>query len=242
MGMRIFGKFAVVYLLAGQGSYSEANGPRVPVRAGDLIFVYPEVAHGYGPPVDGTWEEFYIVFDGPVFDAWRTAGLIGGEGPIVHLEPVEYWLRRLITAAGEPTGGDLAAGLDSLCRMQQLLADIVTTSRQGEGGQAWLSAAKVLIDAIPLDSAAALNTVSRQLGMPFDTFRKRFAKLSGMTPSRSRTTRAIDAAANMLVDPRLTLATIAERCGFCDAFHFSKRFKQIVGVSPAEFRRRSGGR
>ena len=51
-----------------------------------------------------------------------------------------------------------------------------------------------------------------------------------------------DAAATLLVDPTLTLATIAERCGFCDAFLFSKRFKQIVGMSPAEFRKRSAGR
>jgi len=30
----------------------------------------------------------------------------------------------------------------------------------------------------------------------------------------------------------------ALRCGFYDEFHFSKRFRQFAGVTPAQFRRR----
>ena len=29
---------------------------------------------------------------------------------------------------------------------------------------------------------------------------------------------------------------IADRLGFCDEYHFSRRFKQVVGLSPKEFR------
>lgn len=35
-----------------------------------------------------------------------------------------------------------------------------------------------------------------------------------------------------------TIATIAERLGFCDQFHFSKQFKKSFGVSPASYRER----
>jgi len=33
------------------------------------------------------------------------------------------------------------------------------------------------------------------------------------------------------------IKAIAEDTGFCDRYHFSRIFKQLRGVSPAEFRR-----
>ena len=34
---------------------------------GYLIFVFPDLAHRYGPGPDETWTEMYLVFNGPVF-------------------------------------------------------------------------------------------------------------------------------------------------------------------------------
>ena len=34
---------------------------------------------------------------------------------------------------------------------------------------------------------------------------------------------------------------IADELGFCDVFHFSKAFKQVVGLTPSDFRRRVRG-
>ena len=102
--MRIFGRYAVVYLLNGQGRYRDKSGVDVSVRPGDLIFVFPDLPHSYGPLPDRRWDEFYIVFDGPIFHTWQETGLISVSRPVSHLEPVEYWLRRLVAAAGESIG------------------------------------------------------------------------------------------------------------------------------------------
>ncbi len=40
----------------------------------------------------------------------------------------------------------------------------------------------------------------------------------------------------MLHDPSLTIAEIAVKLGFYDAYAFSNQFKKIVGVSPKVFR------
>ena len=81
--MRILGKYAIVYQLGGSGRYADRVGGSQAVGPGQLIFVYPERPHAYGPPADGRWDEFYIVFDGPVFDLWRP--LIERLGPVVTL-------------------------------------------------------------------------------------------------------------------------------------------------------------
>ena len=46
---RVFGQWALVYLVAGTGRYHDARGTDIPLRAGDVILVFPELAHSYGP-------------------------------------------------------------------------------------------------------------------------------------------------------------------------------------------------
>jgi hypothetical protein len=69
--LRIYGSYALVYLLAGSGHYRDANGNARAVAAGDLIWVYPDLGHEYGPWKGERWDEFFVVFDGPIFDLWR---------------------------------------------------------------------------------------------------------------------------------------------------------------------------
>ncbi len=39
----------------------------------------------------------------------------------------------------------------------------------------------------------------------------------------------------LLSENKLTVSEIAERCGFCDIYHYSKSFKKIVGIPPSEY-------
>jgi AraC-like DNA-binding protein len=50
------------------------------------------------------------------------------------------------------------------------------------------------------------------------------------------TTRLAAAERLLLAYPTMTMATVAHRCGFADASHFSRRFRQNYGQSPTEFR------
>jgi AraC-like DNA-binding protein len=60
---------------------------------------------------------------------------------------------------------------------------------------------------------------------------------SRLKRSAYRAIRRIDAACAMLQQPGPTMRDIAASLGFSDEFHFSRRFKQITGMSPREFRR-----
>ena len=44
-------------------------------------------------------------------------------------------------------------------------------------------------------------------------------------------------AKKLLLETEFSVSEIAYTCGFIDGNYFSKRFKQIVGLSPSEFRK-----
>ncbi|CAN5516777.1 hypothetical protein BH10PLA1_BH10PLA1_14250 [soil metagenome] len=234
-GMRVFGRYAVVLVLDGRGRYSDVNGVDVPIRVGDLIVVLPELGHWYGPGPGESWSEFYIVFEGPVFDAWRSPAMLDASRPLVHLSPAKYWADRMEAIFESDTD------LGKVCRMQQFLADVFEHERQAlhpAHDQAWLAEAQRLMNALHTDPPLRPDDAAERLGVSYEVFRKKFAKLTGSAPAKFRDARLIDLASRLLTDRALPLKKIAARCGFCDEFHFSRRFKQKVGLAPSEFRER----
>ncbi len=236
--MRLLGSYAVVYLLAGGGDFSDALGRRQSVSAGDLLLIFPDVPHEYGPKPGGQWDEIYFVFNGPVFDEWRSAGLIDPREPIWHAKPVATWHRRfLAVCAGQHEG--VSAALLELARLQGVLADFRAAwrpaqARQPEVAPAWLN--PVCVELERADVVPDWDRLAAMAGFSYERFRKRFAELKGVPPARYRLMRLVDQAGLLLTADDRPLRVIAGELGFCDEFHFSKLFKQRTGLSPSAFR------
>jgi AraC-like DNA-binding protein len=232
--MRTFGRYAVVYLLNGGGRMKWGRQAAIPVRPGDLLFVYPEIPHGYAPGPGEFWSEFFIVFDGPIFDLWRSAGLLDPRSPIRHLPQIRRWLPRLeaVVAPGPPA--TTAGMLQRVCRLQQFLSEIAKESATEPGAAAWLAEAQQrLLDAPETRPAQ----VAGDLGLSYETFRKEFARETGLPPGRYQLRRRIDQARRLMAERDLTNKEIAETLGFYDEFHFSRRFREATGLTTREFRR-----
>ena len=65
---------------------------------------------------------------------------------------------------------------------------------------------------------------------------KLFHDHAGTSPSRYLTEYRMQQAKKLLVDSRLSIKEIANSVGYPDQFHFSKSFKGLTGMSPAQFR------
>ncbi len=59
----------------------------------------------------------------------------------------------------------------------------------------------------------------------------------GTPPARWRAARIIERACELMLRGGLVDKQIADRLGFSDEFHFSRKFKQVIGQSPRQFRR-----
>ncbi len=236
--VRVMRQYAIVYITEGGGWYKDARGLKHRLVPGDLLFLFPGIGHTYGPGGEDFWNELFIVFEGPIFDLWREKGILTPERPILHLEPVDYWFGRFKDAVWsvQQSGQDYA--LVRLCRLQYLLADIfVHENKKGfeKVDQEWLSLAKSLLKS-NFHRQPDYTAMAAKLGMSYDGFRKRFTRDMGISPAKYRTLRRIDQGCNLLLNESLPLKEISLQLGFSDEYHFSKRFKQIIGVSPTGFR------
>lgn len=234
--MRTFGLYAAVLVVDGGGIYVDGRGLRVDIAAGDLIVVFPELPHRYGPVAGGPWREHFVTFVGPVFDLWRKAGLLRTDRPVWSVSPVERWARsmRAIHRAGDaaPVG---------VGRLQAWLAEAATAqpwagSPEMPDLEAWVADARARLEA-NLDRSIDLHAVARELGLSFDRFRKGFRRAVGVSPGRYRADRTVRHAQALMRTTAMTDCQIADALGFCDPFYFSRRFKQLTGQSPRGFRR-----
>lgn len=83
-----------------------------------------------------------------------------------------------------------------------------------------------------------MDQVAASCGLSRTLFYDKFHKLFGVSPRVYREQHLFRYAQSMLENTDYTLERIAGEIGVKDAFYFSRRFKLLYGVPPAEYRRR----
>jgi two-component system response regulator YesN len=81
-----------------------------------------------------------------------------------------------------------------------------------------------------------LNHIAEHFYFSPSYLTKIFTKYTKVTPSKYILHYRIHTAMQLLGDFNLTINMVANMVGYTDPFHFSKSFKQVVGMSPANYR------
>lgn len=84
----------------------------------------------------------------------------------------------------------------------------------------------------PVDFSALADSLA--VSAPY--LSKLFHEQTGSSPSKYLTDIRMRQARKLLMDTNLTVKEIAVRVGFPDPFHFSRSFRNAVGISPVQFR------
>lgn len=192
---------------------------------------------------------------------WGYCEALGRNYPAVTVHPARALVasgdgQRLITSGGGTSWQDLALflvarflGQDEAMHLGRVyLADwhshgqlpysALARVRQVEdnriaASQEWI--ADHYAEAGPVAGMAACS------GLPERSFKRRFAKATGMTPLDYVHTLRLEEAKQILETSDLAIEAVAQEIGYEDASFFRRLFRRKVGMSPADYRRRFGG-
>jgi AraC-like DNA-binding protein/surface antigen len=132
-----------------------------------------------------------------------------------------------------PTG-DVLAGLTT--HVQRLLVS-------GRGSPECLADQAILVIFKNLTVNLAPAQMAAALDISLRTLERGLALALDCTPSQLIVAVKMREARRLLSDGEMRVADVAERLGFANPFHFSRRFKAFYGVAPSESRTvLSGGR
>ena len=82
------------------------------------------------------------------------------------------------------------------------------------------------------------TSLAKEIHMSTNSFTRFFKDHLKYSPQEYIRKLRVDKACNLLDHSGLTIDEISELCGFSDRFHFSKVFKKVKGIPPAEYKKR----
>ncbi|QRM33608.1 helix-turn-helix domain-containing protein [Microvirga sp. VF16] len=92
-----------------------------------------------------------------------------------------------------------------------------------------------------LDGDISISEIARECMLSPGHFARQFKRSTGVNPKRWLLMRRVDIAKDLLRDPRLGLAQIAQACGFADQSHLTRVFTSMTGVTPRVWRHSDRG-
>lgn len=125
------------------------------------------------------------------------------------------------------------------CRIHSMLLEILSTVLGGlpDENLETRAAYERLRPAVELLERATaappgLTELAEKVSLSAEHFHRLFRKAFHTTPLRLALRHRMNLAQQLLSEGRLTVTEVAARCGFDDAFYFSKVFRRYFGVTP----------
>ncbi len=224
--------FAVVYLLAGDGSYRDYLNREFEINTGDLIIRHAEA--GYRITRGEGWTEFAAALPASLYRAMRQAHIL--EADMTLLRPGLD--SQLILLASEYIHSlDRADSRDGRCRSYGLMMEFLSNALRlaNHESERWLEQAKKILGSgfeQPLD----MRRAAAELGMGYENFRKQFREQSGLSPNEYRIRRRLDQADALLLHTDLPIKEIAAQLGYSAVSSFTRQYAIYRGHAPGQNR------
>ena len=248
----------ICYVAAGSGIHQIWN-KSYPVSAGDLFLLNTAVAHNFFSATDG----HHITVRSLYFDPLELFGSeiteIGGKHYLfglfsqnnfaVHLFLKPKQLRtitqkfdELLQEADEQLVDwkeTIPAMLTMLLITIKRLADThqSTQTYSDPNSTSLTSAVLHMIEENFNDPSFSLKSVSESLHISHSSISRNFYEVTGKHFSSYLCSYRMQQAATLAAETELSNVEIASMCGYCDATSFQRQFRQVIGVTPGEFRK-----
>ena len=186
---------------------------------------------------------------------WKACARLAKRFPAVRVEPDPIFVRdgSVWTSAGVTAGIDLTLALveEDLGRSIALaVARHLVVFLKRPGGQAQFSTTLALQTSEDkfgalhewinghLADDLSLTVLADQAGMSERSFSRHYAEATGQTPARAIERLRVEGARHLLLDSRVPIKRIAQRCGFGSEETMRRSFLRLLSVTPHDYRSR----
>lgn len=237
---RVLSEYQLLYISKGKGSFCSDTIKKRNIHKGQFIILFPGQWHTYCPDLETGWNEYYIGFEGEIFDRIVQQGFISKENQIMDVGFNEVFVDLFNTS--------IKVAKDELKSSQQYLSGIVfhligmilfySQNRElesNEFGQIIERAKMIMLENV--NNKIDVQELANNLGTSYSWFRKTFKEYTGFAPAHYFQELKLRKAKELLAETTIPIKEIAYDLNFCSYEYFLSFFKKNVGCTPLEYRK-----
>lgn len=237
---RTLAEFQLVYISRGEGVFEAEGMKPMLIEAGTAFLLFPGVWHRYRPAGPTGWEEFWVGFKGPYADYLMQQACFQPDSPLIQIgfnSELLHILTHLVDAVrfSPETSGPLLSCLTIQVLALVYASAVLMDSDQNRRHQL-IQQARFRMHEYA-ERELDLPQLAGDLNMGYVWFRREFKRIVGTSPGQYHLNLRIRRAGQLLRETRLPVGQIAAQLGFESDFHFSRIFKQKVGLAPSQYRK-----
>lgn len=235
----VFNNLNIMYLLKGNGIYTDYKGVKYSLEPGSVALRLPDLPHSLERKDNDSWLEFtmniprsqYVVLCSLKFMDKETTCLSPGIHPEM-LNMINGFIESLRSYSKTEQGFVLVKSQEILFEFFRLHW---LNQPTGDFSVSRIDAARMMLEK-DIEIRLKMPEVAKKLGMSYENFRKSFTQKTGSSPMNYRIEARLKKAELLLQNPDYSIKEIAYSLGYPDVSDFSRQFKKFRGISPLEFR------
>lgn len=235
----IYQHYGIVLVLSGKAVQIDEDGNQTDIYPGCLIQRIPDRHQTLLIDPDGTWLEFFICISKSMYSALIDMDLLDKKQNVLYpglsraiFERFNEFLYQMKNTHPSEINMLIPEALKLILMLHGLHKENSNSSKDRE-----IIYKACLILSKPAHYDYSIQSLSKDLGIGYEKFRKVFKNQMGISPGNYVMQKRMDLAKTLLIEKNRSIKEIAMELGFSDAYAFSKQFKQMVGRSPSEFRK-----
>jgi len=235
-------EYQVIYITNGQGVFESESSSQVKVKAGTILFLFPNEKHRYKPDINTGWNEYWVGVKGAIIDNLLYAGYISPDKPCHYIgfnDGIVSLYNSIIENTKQEKSGyqPLISGI-FLHLLGNCHSIIKQSGIESSEEEVVIDRARVLFRS-NINSAYTPEQAAQDLNVGYSWFRKRFKSYTGLSPGQYYLQLKIEKAKDFLTNSNMRIKEISTELNFDSNLYFSKIFKEKTGFSPIEYRNRT---